>query len=653
MRCFASGIFVLVLGWVVADNQKKPNIIVIVGDDMGFNDVSFHGSDEIPTPNIDALAYNGVILNSHYTQALCTPSRASFLTGKYPIHLGMQHLVILEPEPWGLPLNETLLPEHLKRNGYVTRAIGKWHLGFFRKEYTPTYRGFDSHYGYWQGFHDYYDHTIHATYTSEYGYDMRRNMTVDWDAKGKYTTTLLTEEAVKNIRQHNTDNPLFMYLAHLAPHAGNDWDPLQAPDEEIAKFAHIQDPERRIYAAMVSLLDKSVGAVVAALREKHMLENSIIIFMSDNGAAPEGVHANHGSNYPFRGAKNSGWEGGMRNIAAIWSPLIKKPQRVSNNLMHISDWLPTLYSAAGLKHSELPSSLDGKDQWKSISEGESSPRTEILHNIDDIFNYGAIRQGDWKYVYGSASKGRMDQWYGNSGKDPLYHYDEAGVLNSPAGSALSGFITYQQIKEKNYNLAHHKVQNFSINILDEENIRKLRNEALLKCKDLNSEEQLESNQCNPMVSPCLFNIKEDPCERVNLATQRPLIVVTLEQELLKYRKTARKPINVPRDPNADPAKFNGTWTNWQDNDVTQEKISFNALSHLTIGLISGACVAVVIIIVILLTITCKKAPKRSLSRLFEPGDNCCTEMDNKPSSNMFEEREKQLRTSLKNEFREV
>ncbi|XP_048519875.1 arylsulfatase B isoform X1 [Dendroctonus ponderosae] len=630
------------------ENKTKPNIIVIVADDMGFNDVSFHGSDEIPTPNIDALAYNGVILNSHYTQALCTPSRAALLTGRYPIHLGMQHLLILEPEPWGMPLNETLLPQHLKRNGYVTRAIGKWHLGFYKKEYTPTFRGFDSHYGYWQGFHDYYDHTIRATYSKEYGYDFRRNMTVDWDAKGKYSTTLFTEEAVKLIREHDTNHPMFMYFAHLAAHAGNDQDPLQAPDEEIAKFAHIKDPERRIYAAMVSMLDKSVGSVITALREKHMLENSIIVFMSDNGAASDGIHANHGSNYPFRGIKSSNWEGAMRNIAAVWSPLIKKPKRVSNNLMHISDWLPTLFTAAGLDHSQLSSSLDGRDQWKAISEAESSPRTEILHNIDDIFNTRSIRQGDWKYIYGSS--GKADEWYGSVGKDALYHYDKDSVINSPVGTAISGVITYQQIKEKNDKLSGHKSENFSVSILDTKEIENLRKEATIVCRKPTPENELENNQCNPIISPCLFNIKDDPCEVVNLATQRPLIVITLEQEIIKYRNTARDPINIPRDPNADPAKYNGVWTNWQDIEVISEKIQFRSLSHLAIALISGACVAVGLIMVVLLTLTCRKAPKRSNPSLYEPAP--FTEMECK-SDNRFEEREKQLRTSLKDEFREV
>ena len=127
-------------------------------------------------------------------------------------------------------------------------------------------------------------------------------MSLALDTKGKYSTDLFTEEAVKLIEQHEINNgPMFMYMAHLAPHSGNDREPLQAPDEEIAKFSYIQDPERRIYAAMMSKLDESVGEVVSALRRKGMLDNSIILFMADNGAATQGIHYNRGSNYPLKG----------------------------------------------------------------------------------------------------------------------------------------------------------------------------------------------------------------------------------------------------------------------------------------------------------------------------------------------------------------
>nr|ATE50192.1 arylsulfatase 4 [Phyllotreta armoraciae] len=577
---------ILVESGLMETKNPSPNIIVIMADDMGFNDVSFHGSSEIPTPNIDALAYNGVILNSHYAQSLCTPSRSAFLTGKYPIHSGMQHIVILESEPWGLPLNETLLPELLKNKGYATHAIGKWHLGFFKKEYTPTFRGFDTHFGYWQGLQDYYTHMTKATYSDEIGYDMRRNLEVDYEAKGKYSTTLFTEEAVKLIHQHNTSKPMFLYMAHLAPHAGNPSEPLQAPDEEVYKFAHIADPERRVYAAMVSMLDKSVGDVVKALRDRRMLQNSVILFLSDNGAAPEGVHANRGSNYPLRGMKHSAWEGGTRNIAAIWSPLIKKSRRVSNHLMHISDWLPTFSSIAGLDSSQIPK-IDGLDMWKSISEDDTSPRTEILYNIDDPGRWGGVRQGNWKYIYGSTSNGVKDKWYPSN---EVRSYDIDQVLSSKTAISLAGLITQKTIKNKHSNSPHEDLR-----IINERDVQDLRAKATIFCEDV--EDQLEEFKCDLLKSPCLFNIYDDPCERVNLAERRPNIVHNLEQLLLEYRKDMVPALNQPEDPAADPVFWNNTWTSWRDcQNVVKRKINgtFSSVSTMNVALIACSCVVVLL-----------------------------------------------------------
>nr|UNO37574.1 GSS1 [Psylliodes laticollis] len=583
----------MVLAWFVLPllfgvgsmDIQKPHIIVIMADDMGFNDAGFHGSDEIPTPNIDALAYNGVILNSHYTQAMCCPSRAAFLTGKYPIHTGMQHYVILEMEPWGLSLNETLMPQLLKQNGYTTHAVGKWNLGLFKKDYSPTFRGFDTHYGYWQGFHDYYTHMNKASFSFEIGYDFRRNLEVDYDAKGKYSTTLFTNEAVKLISEHNTDNPMFLFMAHIAPHTGNEDEQLQAPDEEIAKFARIKDPERRIYAAMVSMLDQSVGSVIAALQEKKMLENSVILFLSDNGAAE------FGSNYPFRGMKWTQWEGGNRNLAAIWSPLIKKSQRVSNHLMHVSDWLPTFYSIAGLNKTQI-SNIDGIDMWESISEGKESPRTEIVHNIDDIGRWGAIRQGDWKYTYGSTGKER-DSWFGNNGRKKEYFYDVNQVLKSKTATAFSKLISDQHIINNNSNSRRRELK-----IIDKNDIETLRTQATVSCGPVNFEDQLEENKCNPLQTTCLFNIREDPCERVNLAFAKPNIVRKLEQLLLDYRRNIVPARNKPRDPRADPINWNNTWNNWQDYDhvVTSTEInSSKTMSVMSITIIVVACIVVLFV----------------------------------------------------------
>nr|ATE50182.1 glucosinolate sulfatase 3 [Psylliodes chrysocephala] len=597
----------LLFGVGLMDTQK-PNIIVIMADDLGFNDVGFHGSDEIPTPNIDALAYNGVILNTHYTQALCTPSRAAFLTGKYPIHTGMQHLVVLEMEPWGLPLNETIMPQLLKQNGYTTHAVGKWNLGFFKKEYTPTFRGFDTHYGYWQGFHDYYTHMNKASWSTEIGYDFRRNLEVDYDAKGKYSTTLFTNEAVKLIHEHDTNNPMFLYLAHMAPHTGNEGEQLQAPDEEIAKFAHIKDPERRIYAAMVSMLDQSVGTVIAALREKRMLQNSVILFFSDNGAAQ------FGSSYPLRGKKRSAWEGGNRNLAAIWSPLIQKPQRVSNQLIHIIDWLPTFYSIAGLNKTEI-SNTDGIDMWESISEDKESPRIEMVYNIDTIRKWGAIRQGDWKYIYGSTGK-EKNSWFGNDGKKKEYSYDIDQILTSKTATAFAGLITDQQVKDKNSNRRKRR----ELKIIDQNDIETLRTQATVTCGPFNFEDQPEENKCNLQL-PCLFNIKEDPCERVNLAKSRPNIVRNLEKLLVDYRKNIVPALNADRDPRANPINWNNTWSSWLDSDyIVRSKVpnSFRTISTMNIIII---VVSSIIILFIVFRLSSKladtKAKKREQKRKAE------------------------------------
>ncbi|XP_014208813.1 arylsulfatase I-like [Copidosoma floridanum] len=555
-----------------------PNIVMILADDMGWNDVSYHGSDQIPTPNIDALAYNGVILNSHYVSAMCTPSRSALLTGKYPIHTGMQHLVILEAEPRGLPLHEKLLPQYLKEAGYSTHAIGKWHQGFHRREYTPTYRGFDTHFGYWNGYQDYYDHEVVSSVGGEpyRGYDMRRNMSVAHDARGKYSTDLFTAEAVKLIDEHDAaGGPMFLYLAHLAPHSGTDREPLQAPDDVVARFSYIRDPERRIYAAMMAKLDESVGEVVAALRRNSMLQNSVVVFMADNGAATQGIHYNRGSNYPLRGIKASAWEGAVRGAAAVWSPLIRRPKRVSNDLMYIADWLPTLLSAAGLRSNVPPGKIDGVNMWPAIT-GESpaagNARAEVLVNIDPIFNYSAIRRGDFKYILGTVGNG--EDWYGETGRTEDAEqegrspaYDPETVLMSKAGTAISGLLTAKQVTEIRAVRSHtyERVREDAITtakLLTADELLKLRSTASIRCTVPES----DRIACNPRQAPCLFNIKEDPCEQRNLADQRPMILATLEEALLKYRVTAVPPSNVPNDPRADPALWNSTWVNWLDDD---------------------------------------------------------------------------------------
>lgn len=181
---------------------------------------------------------------------MCTPSRASLLTGKYYHTLGLQHFVIPNDAPFGLGLDQKIMPQYLKKLGYKTHLIGKWHQGFHQKQYTPTMRGFNSFFGYFGGYIDYWDYSlIMLDKNYSRGYDMRRNLTVNYDIpKGVYATDLFTSEAVKTINEHDYTKPLFMMLSHLAPHAGNQDFPMQAPQSEIDKFSHIEDPKRRTLA---------------------------------------------------------------------------------------------------------------------------------------------------------------------------------------------------------------------------------------------------------------------------------------------------------------------------------------------------------------------------------------------------------------------
>lgn len=290
------------IGVAAEATVDRPHIVVILADDLGFDDVSLHGSDQIPTPNIDALGYQGQILNRHYVAPMCTPSRSVLMTGKYMIRTGMQHSVISNAQPWGLPVQERVLPEYLRELGYRTNLVGKWHLGFAWNSMTPTSRGFDHFRGYLGAYIDYYEHFLSVGGMT--GYDRRQNKEVDFENRGKYATDMITEYAVEVIERHNaTQQPLFLMVNHLAPHTGNANDPLQAPEEYVNRFSHIKDVNRRIYAAMVTKLDESVGYIVDSLKRKNVLKDTVILFSSDNGAPTLGEHANRGSNFPLRGVR--------------------------------------------------------------------------------------------------------------------------------------------------------------------------------------------------------------------------------------------------------------------------------------------------------------------------------------------------------------
>ncbi|XP_059482457.1 arylsulfatase B-like [Neocloeon triangulifer] len=534
-------VLLVVLSFFVPDSAseenkpQRPNIIFILADDLGWNDVGFHGSNQLSTPNIDALAYSGTILNDYYVSPLCTPSRSALMTGKHPIHTGMQHEVIYGFEPWGLGLEEKLLPEYLKELQYSTHLVGKWHLGHFKEEYTPTYRGFDSHFGFWTGHQDYYDHYAEEN-PGFWGFDMRRDMNVSRDTVGQYTTTVLTEEAVKLIENHDTSNPMFLMFAHAAPHAGNPSIPLQAPDDVVAMFdvENIPDARRQKYAAMVWLLDQSVGEVMRALKNRNMLENSIVIFSSDNGGAAANYNRNVASNWPLRGGKDTIWEGGVKAAAFIWSPLLNEARRVFTEICSIQDWLPTLVEAVG--GPKVPG-IDGKNIWPALHNSKQKTYDEILIQIDDARNISAIRYKNYKYLSGTTWGGIYDVSLGAEGRKG--EYDLQAVQNSRAAKV---------IKETRWPLPSTSA------------IENLRGKATVNC-----EKDDDELICKPSKGEeCLFDLSVDPCESINLAPSNPRIVTRLKYLLQLHNESAVEPRNAPRDPLSNPKFWDYVWTNWLD-----------------------------------------------------------------------------------------
>jgi arylsulfatase A-like enzyme len=371
--------------------DKKPNIVYIVADDLGWKDVGFHGSD-IKTPSIDKLAATGARLEQFYAQPMCTPTRAALMTGRYPLRYGLQTGVIPSAHTYGLPTDEWLLPQALKEAGYKTAIVGKWHLGHADKKYWPRQRGFDYQYGPLIGELDYFTHMQHGV--------------VDWYQNNKvvkeegYTTTLLGNDAVKLINEHDPATPLYLYLAFNAPHT-----PYQATQEYLDQYKHIADQSRRAYAGSITAMDDQIGRVLAALDQKKMLDNTLVIFQSDNGGTHNPMFAGEGDvskikipcdNGPYRDGKGSLYEGGTRVAAlANWPGRIKAGSTV-NEMMHVVDMYPTLVRLAGSQPGKAKP-LDGMDVWQTISEGKPSPRTEMVYNVEP-FRAG-IRQGDWKLIW--------------------------------------------------------------------------------------------------------------------------------------------------------------------------------------------------------------------------------------------------------------
>lgn len=354
-----------------------PHIVFILADDLGYADVGFMGSTDIDTPNLDKLAAGGAILESFYVQPVCSPTRATLMSGRYPTRTGV-YTVVRPHAEWGLPLEERTLAVALREAGYHTAVCGKWHLGEFQKAYQPTHRGFDEQYGHFFGALDYY------TKLRDGQRDWYRN-DEPCDDEG-YSTHLLGREAVRMVRERPRDKPLFLYVPFQAVHG-----PYQVPESYLEPYPDLKGTRQK-YAGMVTAMDEAIGQIVAALAETGIRQDTLIVFCSDNGGPAPGTITD---NSPLRAGKGTIYEGGVRVCAlANWPDHIPAGSRVDEPI-HMVDWYPTLIKlAGGSLDQKLP--LDGLDAWNTISRGAESPHEAILLCASPT--EAAVRSGDWKLI---------------------------------------------------------------------------------------------------------------------------------------------------------------------------------------------------------------------------------------------------------------
>ncbi|XP_022109249.1 arylsulfatase B-like [Acanthaster planci] len=511
------------------EKKNPPNIVFILVDDLGFNDVGYHGEGGalLRTPNIDRLALEGVRLENYYVQPSCTPTRSQLMTGRYQIHTGMQHDNLVQTSPHCLPPHEFTLAQALKAAGYSTHGVGKWHLGFCRQECLPTKRGFDSYLGVVLG------QSNHFNYKKRAGSALYFNETPVKPKIQKYSTTLYTERAEEVIGYHTGSSkpPLFLYVSYQSQHT-----PLQVPHDYLPEHSQrIADTKRQKYAAMLSVVDEGVQNITRALQVHGLWENTLLIFSTDNGGRPRAG----GINWPLRGEKSSLWEGGVRGVAFVAGPILPKSVRgtVNRELYHVSDWFPTLVRGLAGSRMTYVMPLDGVNVWRSLSQGKPSPRKELLHNIDPLHKPAKWTNTDERVW------GRLDSLPFNATIRAAIRVGNWKLVTGDAGASIwtpppeSGDDVWKFVEDA----------------------------SLQTCIRL-------------------FNVRRDPIERVDVAASNPRVVGRLLRRLaelqasavpaINHYATVKFPSNSTQTGKRQPAMpiplvhVTGVWTTWMDDSTT-------------------------------------------------------------------------------------
>ena len=382
---------------------SRPNIVFLLADDMGWNQPGFNGGKQELTPNIDKLANESMSLTHYYTHSVCAPTRGAFLTGRYafrnwmdwrsedfgkPSYLKALGLTLAhnkKGEPTrrihALPTEERTIAEALKEVGYKTAIVGKWHCGEWLPEHLPMAQGFMHQYGHYAWGIDYYTKSIVHNAPARFAvYDWHRNQKPIKEEG--YSTDLFAAEAARVIAAQKKDQPFFLYVPFNAVHG-----PLNLPPE----FTGDKKDPLAIREAMLQSLDNAVATITKSLEENGFADNTLLVFTNDNGPVLEEMSA------PYRGTKNTTFEGGVRVPCLVRWPGKTKPKSKNDEMMFVADWFSTFITLAGGKHEqELP--VDALDMTEMLFAGEKSPRDEIIFEVSGSVRLPTIRKGDFKLM---------------------------------------------------------------------------------------------------------------------------------------------------------------------------------------------------------------------------------------------------------------
>jgi len=531
-----------------AGKGSKPHIVFLFCDNVGWANLGFHKPPDLPdrdvySPNIDELAYTGLILDRHYAYKFCSPSRSSVMTGRLPIHVNIYNDDPTKPGQ-GVDPGFTMIPKKLKEAGYISHMLGKWHIGMADKAHLPVNRGFETSLHYFDSGNNYYDQTAQVTgcyyyyyYGSPNAWPVRTDL---WDSHHAatelngtdYEEMLLAQRAMEIVQNHPLESPLFLYWAMHTSCTGQtttEDEILQPLPRMWEKFSFIEHPDRRANAAMIALMDEAVGNITQLLKSRGMWNNTLVLWSSDNGGA---VHLAGGANsYPLRGGYLNNWEGGIRVAAALNGGFLPNHLRGSKleGFIHLADWWSTFCHLAGVdptdhaaKRHGLPP-IDSFNMWPLITgRNTTSPRyefpiTPVGEDLlrEDSGGDAAYMMGGFKLIVGFVLQ---DGWCGQEHPNASQPWDS-------------------------FTSIHYCTQGF----------------------DGTAEENRKLG--------CLFDVINDPEERHDLALEMPDKVEEIYNKMMDAQKNWFNPDRGTPDPKAcKVARKSGFWQPWLNRETNEIEI---------------------------------------------------------------------------------